>query len=82
MSRSVPYARVLLVAFGAAVVQAVLFHLVLHDWVAALNLATVSTYTVITLVLAAHASIVAIIRWLRRKPDDPFGYQRDFDLAG
>jgi hypothetical protein len=53
----------------------------MRDWVAALHLAIVTVFAVITLVLAVHAMVVAIIRWVRRNRDDPPGHQRDFDLV-
>jgi hypothetical protein len=53
----------------------------MRDWVAALHLAIMTVFAVITLVLAVHAMVVAIIRWVRRNRDDPPGYQKDFDLV-
>jgi hypothetical protein len=60
---------------------AFLLNLTLRDWVAALHLAIVLIFTFITLVLAVRALVVAVIEWIRRKGDDPPGYQRDFDLV-
>jgi len=68
-------------ALGSAGLLAFLLNLTLRDWVAALHLAIVLTFTFITLVLAVRALAVAVIAWIRRKGEDPPGYQRDFDLA-
>ncbi|MCB0939196.1 MAG: hypothetical protein KDB72_03035 [Mycobacterium sp.] len=77
---SFPYARTVVLAVGAAAVLTILLNLRLHDWPAALNVATVGVFEVITLVLAVRA----LVRWIinRRRPDDdPPGYQKDFGLA-
>jgi uncharacterized membrane protein len=81
MARSIPYFRVVVVALGSAGLLAFLLNLTLRDWVAALHLAIVLTFTFITLVLVMRALVVAVIEWIRRKGDDPPGYQRDFDLV-
>jgi len=81
MARSIPYSRVVVAALGSAGLLAFLLNLTLRDWVAALHLAIVLTFTFITLVLAVRALAVAVIAWIRRKGEDPPGYQRDFDLA-
>ena len=81
MARSIPYSRVVVAALGSAGLLAFLLNLTLRDWVAALHLAIVLTFTFITLVLAVRALVVAVIAWIRRKGEDPPGYQRDFDLA-
>ena len=77
----IPYFRVVVAELGSAAVLALLLNLALHDWVAALHLAIVITFTITTLGLAVHALVVAIIDWLRRNRDDPLGPQGDFDLA-
>ena len=81
MTRPIPYFRVVIVALVSAGLLAYLLNLTLRDWVAALHLAIVLIFTFITLVLAVRALVVAVIEWLRRKGDDPPGYQRDFDLV-
>jgi len=81
MTRPIPYFRVVMVALVSAGLLAYLLNLTLRDWVAALHLAIVLIFTFITLVLAVRALVVAVIEWLRRKGDDPPGYQRDFDLV-
>jgi len=81
MARSIPYSRVIVVAVGSAGLLAFGLNLTLRDWVAALHLAIVLIFTFITLVLAVRALVVAVIEWIRRKGDDPPGYQRDFDLV-
>ena len=76
-----PYFRVVVPAAVAAVGLAFLLNIRMHDWPAALNLAIVGVFEVITLVLAVRA----LVRWFidRRKPDDGTpGYQNDFGLAG
>jgi len=77
----IPYFRVVAGALGFAAVLAFVINLALRDWIAAGHLATVITFTIITLVLGVHALVVAIIDWLRRNRDDPLGRQGDFDLA-
>jgi len=81
MTRPIPYFRVVIVALVSAGLLAYLLNLTLRDWVAALHLAIVLIFTFITLVLAVRALVVAVIEWLRRKGDDPPGYQKDFDLV-
>lgn len=81
MARSIPYSRVIVVAVVSASMLAFLLNLTLRDWVAALHLAIVLIFTFITLVLAVRALVAAVIDWIRRKGDDPPGYQKDFDLA-
>jgi hypothetical protein len=81
MARPIPYSRVIVVALGSTIVVAFLLNLTLQDWVAALHLAIVLIFTVITLVLAVRALVVALIDWIRRRDDDPPGYQKDFDLV-
>lgn len=81
MTRPIPYFRVVMVALVSAGLLAYLLNLTLRDWVAALHLAIVLIFTFITLVLAVRALVVAVIEWLRRKGDDPPGYQKDFDLV-
>ena len=81
MAKPIPYSRVIVVALGSAGLLAFLLNLTLRDWVAALHLAIVLIFTVITLVLAVRALVVALIDWIRRRGDDPPGHQRDFDLA-
>ena len=81
MARSIPYSRVIVVAVVSAGLLAFLLNLTLRDWVAALHLAIVLIFTFITLVLAVRALVAAVIDWIRRKGDDPPGYQKDFDLA-
>jgi hypothetical protein len=68
-------------ALASAGLLAFLLNLTLRDWVAALHLAIVLVFTFITLVLAVRTLVVAVIAWIRRKGDDPPGYQRDFDLV-
>jgi hypothetical protein len=77
----IPYPRVTVTALASVAVAAYLLHRALRDWVAALHLAIVLVFAVMTLVLAVHAMVVAIIRWVRRNRDDPPGHQRDFDLV-
>ena len=77
----IPYPRITVTALGSVAVLAYLLHRAMRDWVAALHLAIMTVFAVITLVLAVHAVVVAIIRWVRRNRDDPPGYQRDFDLV-
>ena len=75
-----PYFRVVVPAIVAAVGLAFLLDIWMHDWLAALNLAIVGVFELITLALAVRA----LVRWIinRRKPDDdPPGYQDDFGLA-
>jgi hypothetical protein len=48
MARSIPYFRVVVVALGSAGLLAFLLNLTLRDWVAALHLAIVLTFTFIT----------------------------------
>jgi hypothetical protein len=81
MARPIPYSRVIVVAVVSASLLAFLLNLTLRDWVAALHLAIVLIFTFITLVLAVRALVAAVIDWIRRKGDDPPGYQKDFDLA-
>jgi hypothetical protein len=81
MTRPIPYFRVVVVALVSAGLLAYLLNLTLRDWVAALHLAIVLIFTFITLVLAVRALVVAVIEWIRRKGDDPPGYQKDFDLV-
>lgn len=81
MTRPIPYFRVVAVALVSAGLLAYLLNLTLRDWVAALHLAIVLIFTFITLVLAVRALVVALIAWIRRKGDDPPGYQKDFDLV-
>ena len=81
MAKPIPYSRVIVVALGSAGVLAYLLNLTLRDWVAALHLAIVLTFTLITLVLVVRALVVALIEWIRRKGDDPPGHQKDFDLV-
>jgi len=81
MTRPIPYFRVVMVALVSAGLLAYLLNLTLRDWVASLHLAIVLIFTFITLVLAVRALVVAVIEWLRRKGDDPPGYQKDFDLV-
>lgn len=81
MAKPIPYSRVIVVAVVSAGLLAFLLNLTLRDWVAALHLAIVLIFTVITLVLAVRALVVAVIAWIRRRGDDPPGYQKDFDLA-
>ena len=81
MTRPIPYFRVVIVALVSAGLLAYLLNLTLRDWVAALHLAIVLIFTFITLVLAVRALVVAVIEWLRRKGDDPPGYQKDLDLV-
>ena len=81
MTRPIPYFRVVVVALVSAGLLAYLLNLTLRDWVAALHLAIVLIFTFITLVLAVRALVVAVITWIRRRGDDPPGYQRDFDLV-
>ena len=81
MTRPIPYFRVVAVALVSAGLLAFLLNLTLRDWVASLHLAIVLIFTFITLVLAVRALVVALIAWIRRRGDDPPGYQRDFDLV-
>ena len=81
MTRPIPYFRVVAVALVSAGLLAFLLNLTLRDWVASLHLAIVLIFTFITLVLAVRALVVAVIEWIRRKGDDPPGYQKDFDLV-
>ena len=81
MARPIPYSRVVVAALASAGLLAFLLNLTLRDWVAALHLAIVLVFTFITLVLAVRALVVAVITWIRRRGDDPPGYQRDFDLV-
>jgi len=81
MARSIPYSRVVVVAVISAGLVAFLLNLTLRDWVAALHLAIVLIFTFITLALAVRALVAAVIDWIRRKGDDPPGYQKDFDLV-
>lgn len=78
--KAFPYFRVVVSALVSAVVLAVLLNLRLHDWAAALHLAIVGVFELITLALAVRSLVLWIIR--RRKPDDdPPGHQKDFGLA-
>ena len=81
MSRPIPYFRVIMVALGSAGLLAFLLNLTLRDWVAALHLAIVLIFTLITLALTVRALVAAVIDWIRRRGDDPPGHQKDFDLA-
>jgi hypothetical protein len=81
MAKPIPYSRVIVVALGSAALLAFLLNLTLRDWVAALHLAIVMVFTLITLVLAVRALLVAFIAWIRRNRDNPPGHQKDFDLA-
>ena len=76
-----PYFRVVVAELMTAAVLACGLNLSLRDWVAALHLAIVITFTITTLALVVHALVVAIIDWVRRSPDDPLGPQEDFDLV-
>ena len=78
----IPYFREVMWALGSAAVLTFLLHLAHRDWIAALYLATVMTFTIITLVLVARECVAAVIRWLRRHRDDPSSRQEDFGLAG
>ena len=81
MAGSIPYLGVVVAALGSAAALACLLNLVLHDWVGALHLAIVATFTLITLVLAVRSLVVAIVEWWRRNREDPQGHPEDFDLA-
>ena len=81
MARTIPYGRVLLAAVAFAAGLACLLDVGLHDWSLAVNLSVVTTFWIITLGLAANALYAAFLAWRRRKGDDPFGFQSDFDLA-
>ena len=81
MGGPTPYLRVVVAAIGSAAVLALVLDLVLHDWVGAAHVAIVAVFTAITLGLAAHTLVVAVIDWLRRNRDDPPGRPEDFDLA-
>lgn len=75
-----PYFRTVVAAVVAAAGLAFLLNIRMHDWPAALNLAIVGVFELITLALAVRALVLWIID--RRKPDDgPPGYQEDFGLA-
>jgi hypothetical protein len=63
-----------------AVLTAVL-NLVQRDWFAALLLSVVIVFTIMTLFLVAHAVIVAIRGWMRRRRDDRPGGRDDYGLA-
>ena len=67
------YARAKWLALGAMAVLAALLNRVLHDWIAALHLAVVIVFTLITVGLAVHTLIVAIINRSRRNGEDPGG---------
>lgn len=67
------YARAKWLALGAMAVLAALLNMVLHDWIAALHLAVVIVFTLITVGLAVHTLIVAIINRSRRNGEDPGG---------
>jgi high-affinity Fe2+/Pb2+ permease len=81
MSGPTPYLNVVVPALGFAAVLAFVLNLLLHDWVGALHLAIVATFTAITLGLLVHALLIAVIEWIRRNRDDPPGRPEDFDLA-
>ena len=81
MPVSFPYARVVVVALGAVVVLAAALNLIQGDWMAAVFLAVVIVFTVIALSLLAHALIVAISTWWRRRRDDRPGGRDDYGLA-
>jgi hypothetical protein len=81
MVARIPYFRFVVAALGSAAVLAFLLNLTLRDWVAALHLAVVLTFTLTTLALAMRALVVAIIDWVRRRRDDPPGRREDFGLA-
>jgi hypothetical protein len=78
--RAFPYFRIVVLAVVAAVGLAFLLNIRMHDWAAALNLAIVGVFELITLALVVRALVLWIIN--RRKPDDdPPGHQGDFGLA-
>jgi uncharacterized membrane protein len=60
-------------ALGSMGVVAALLNVVLHDWIASLHLAVVVVFTLITLGLAMHTLIVAVIKRSRRNGEDPGG---------
>ena len=67
------YARAKWLALGAMALLAALLNRVLHDWIASLHLAVVIVFTLITVGLAVHTLIVAIINRSRRNGEDPGG---------
>lgn len=81
MPVSFPYARVVVVALGAVAVLAAALNLIQGDWMAAVFLAVIIVFTVIALSLLAHALIVAISNWWRRRRDDRPGGRDDYGLA-
>lgn len=81
MPVSFPYARVVAAALGAVAVLTAGLNLFQRDWMAALFLAVVIVFTVITLSLLGHALVVAIGNWWRRRRDDRPGSRDDYGLA-
>ena len=81
MPVSFPYARVVAAALGAVAVLTAGLNLFQRDWMAALFLAVVIVFTVITLSLLGHALVVAIGNWWRRRRDDRPGGRDDYGLA-
>lgn len=82
MRVSIPYARVVVASLGAVAVVAAALNPIQRDWMAALFLSVVIVFTVITLSLLAHALIVAIGSWWRRRRDDRPGGRDDYRLVG
>lgn len=76
-----PYARAKWLALVSMAGLATLLNIALQDWIAALHLAIVVVFTIITLGFAVHTLIVAIANRTRRNGEDPLGYQDDFGLA-
>lgn len=81
MAEPIPYFRVVAAGLGAASILTFLLNLALRNWIASMNLAVVVTFWIITIALAVHALVVAIIERRRRNRDDPPDCQRDFDLV-
>ena len=74
-----PYSRIVVPAVIAAVGLAFLLNLRMHDWAAALNLAIVGVFELITIVLVVRILVLWLIN--RKPDDDPPGDQKDFGLA-
>ena len=78
--KSIPHARLLVMAFTASAVLAVLLNQVMHEWFGAMHLATVIVFEAIIIAYGVRS----LIRWIinRRRPDDDFpGFQGDYSLA-
>ena len=68
-----PYARAKWLALASMAGLAIPLNMVLRDWVAALHLAVVIVFTVITVLLAVHSLIVAIANRSGRNGEDSGG---------